>query len=96
MFYKIGISKNVEARYKSYTKLGYNIIESEIIFYEDACDVYSIEQVLHTIYQKSEYRPKIDFKGKTECFSDLDIHFVKSEVERFINFHKESKKWLGL
>ena len=39
---------------------------------------------------------EIDFKGKTECFSDLDIHFVKSEVERFINFHKESKKWLGL
>ena len=48
MFYKIGISKNVEARYKSYTKLGYNIIESEIIFYEDACDVYEglIEEVM--------------------------------------------------
>ena len=96
VFYKIGISKNVKERYKAYTKLGYNIIESDIIFYEYAGDIYSIEQVLHTIYQKSEYIPKIDFKGKTECFSYLDVAFVKLEVERFINFHKESKKWLGL
>ena len=86
----------MKERYKANTKLGYNIIESDIIFYEYAGDIYSIEQVLHTIYQKSEYIPKIDFKGKTECFSYLDVAFVKLEVERFINFHKESKKWLGL
>ena len=70
MFYKIGISKEVHNRIRRLEKLsGYKVKLLSEMYHEDARKIWHLENDLHNLFHYFKYKPKVDFKGKTECFS---------------------------
>lgn len=84
-FYKVGISKNIERRFKQYTKDGYSIGENIIFFNNDAGLISSLEDDILRNNGINKYTPKKKFKGWTECFSYIDIDDI---TEMFYTFNK--------
>ena len=73
-FYKIGKTyRKIHDRFIS-PKLPY---EYEIIIsIEDTGeDICKYEKILHALHRKYKYKPKINFMGRTECFSEIDNLF---------------------
>ena len=56
-FYKIGISKNPNRRFKQYKKDGFNIGDNIILFNQDAGLIFSLEDDLLIAYKKEKYFP---------------------------------------
>lgn len=75
-FYKVGISKDIDRRFKRYKYAGFYIGDNIILFNKDAALVSLLEDDVLRDYQHYKYVPKADFKGKTECFSYVDIEDV--------------------
>jgi hypothetical protein len=67
-FLKIGMTfRKVEDRIKP-LRLVYNVdIVEEILGKYD--EIYNVELYLKRVLKKYKYKPKLDFKGKTECFN---------------------------
>ena len=93
-FFKIGITKNIEKRFKVFKSDGYEVGENLIKFFHDAGFIFLLEKDLHNYYYSEKYVPKTNFGGKTECFSFVDFEFVNSFLdEMFLNYkecHSES------
>ena len=72
VFYKVGISSTViDKRYNCKKKMPYKYdLVKEIIL--DPAKAYDIENRILKDLAKYNYKPKIEFKGKTECFSTLE------------------------
>lgn len=70
-FYKIGISStSVRKRFSGRSKMPYSYkLIREVNGSPDF--IYNLENNMLRDLVKYDYEPKIDFKGKTECFSDL-------------------------
>lgn len=70
MFYKIGISKKPSYRSNDISKdSGYAVDVLFEMHHEDARKIWHLENDLHNIFHYFKYKPQVDFKGKTECFS---------------------------
>jgi hypothetical protein len=67
IFYKIGISSNLKLRFKT---IPYNIEIVELIS-TNTYDAYYIEQNYHNLLKEFKYEPKINFPGRTECFTRI-------------------------
>lgn len=75
-FYKIGISKEPEKRFKQFKCSGYSIGHNVLLFNKDSGIIFGIEDILLEYHSDWKYKPLIDFKGKTECFSFIKISYV--------------------
>lgn len=76
-FYKIGItSKNVYERYyKSHMPYDFDIIFQKE---GDPRGVYCAEKQIIRHHSKSKYIPSVSFGGDTECFSTVDMNYIKN------------------
>lgn len=85
LFYKVGITfHNVKHRFRGHCPYGYK----EVLSVEGAADfVWSLEKQIHRILKKYSYTPKIDFAGKTECFS-----YIPKEVYRLLGSIEKSNQ----
>lgn len=68
-FIKIGISNNLQKRYKDYEREGFNVDEIFTIKHTSRSDAESHEFDLHEKFIEFKYRPLLRFGGQTECFS---------------------------
>lgn len=70
-FYKVGItSKSIKRRFPSKKDMPYNYdVVRELV--GDSDEIYNLENRLLAMLDKTRYIPKVDFKGKHECFSDI-------------------------
>jgi hypothetical protein len=77
-FYKIGKTyTNINKRYDSLRTLPYNwIVVKEII--GDSITISHLEHSLHSRFKDNTYIPIKNFKGKYECFSEIDLEFLSS------------------
>ena len=78
VFYKIGITSNsVKFRYRC-AGLPYNY---KVVYdiTEKAETVFSLEKTLHRLLISYSHKPKIDFDGRTECFSSI------TPIKRLLN-----------
>lgn len=84
-FYKIGIGhKGANKRFSDRVNTTYEFD----ILYEYKTNLYDgimIENELHKFHEEHSYTPNVHFKGYTECFSFVDLQFVKD----FINDYNE-------
>lgn len=87
-FFEIGISKEPERRIKNYKKAGYTLGENISVWSENAGLVFLLEKVMHKHYNFNRYKPKKDFKGKTECFSFVDFNEFYEIVQGFLGFNR--------
>lgn len=76
-FYKVGIAKKgANSRFDSRRKLPYDFsIIKEI--HGSAALIWDLEKSIHSIMRDFKYKPDIDFKGKTECFSKAPEQVIK-------------------
>ena len=88
-FFKIGITKNVEKRFKDFKSSGYNVGENIIKFFDDAGYIFLLEKDLHNYYHTQTYKPKIHFKGKTECFVWVDFKFINTFLDEMFSNYQE-------
>jgi len=95
-FYKIGISRNLKNRIKGIkgdSKAFYSPnIEYciKISLFEAA----TIESELHLKYIEYRYKPKTNFKGRTECFTiDLPINEIKQYLKQVEADYKIGKNY---
>lgn len=79
-FFKIGISKDIEHRFKSFKQAGFEIGENIIFFDKDAGLIFAIEDDLLSYYQSDKYIPKTKFAGWTECFSHISFEYIAEMV----------------
>ena len=56
---------------KRIRKYGYNV-ECIYSYESTGFDCWDIEKMLHFNYRNTRYKPKIPFKGDTECFCNID------------------------
>ena len=81
-FYKIGISRlGANARFDSKTKLPYEFEVLEEVL-GDANLIWDLEKSVHKLLYKQKYKPKLEFHGKTECFSKIPKKVLKL-IEEF-------------
>lgn len=73
VFYKVGITKDLQARFKGLcSKTGYAI--SFLFFKEfDASSAFYLEKELHKQFKQFKITPSLKFSGYTECFSKVSI-----------------------
>ena len=76
-FYKIGISKNPDKRFKQFKRAGFNIGDNIILFNQDAGLIFCLEDDLLGTHKEGKYTPTTKFKGYTECFTYVDIAWVQ-------------------
>ena len=88
-FYKIGISKNPNRRFKQYKKDGFNIGDNIILFNQDAGLIFSLEDDLLNAYKKEKYFPIAKFKGYTECFTYVDVADVQEMFYTLLQCKRE-------
>lgn len=69
-FFKVGITVNAKNRFREYTKAGY-ACEVITAIRDKAGYIWNLEKRLHFILKQWRYKPKIDFGGQTECFSQI-------------------------
>lgn len=71
VFYKVGItSKSIKSRFPSKKDMPYDYdVVYEVV--DDGCEIYDLENSLLRIVKGGRYMPKLDFRGKHECFSNL-------------------------
>ncbi|ENV76194.1 DUF723 domain-containing protein [Acinetobacter ursingii] len=70
-FYKVGISRlGAKIRFDSKIKLPYYFEVIAEVF-GDASLIWDLEKSIHTLMHKQKYKPKLEFHGKTECFSKI-------------------------
>ena len=70
-FYKVGISRlGARIRFDSKIKLPYDFEVMAEVF-GDASLMWDLEKSIHTLMHKQKYKPKLEFHGKTECFSKI-------------------------
>lgn len=82
MFYKIGISKNPKYRAsKILSNYEYSVVLISETYHEDARKIWHLENDLHNLFHHFKYKPQVDFKGKTECFS----YICKDEFKELCN-----------
>lgn len=88
-FLKIGISKNINGRFKKIERVGYKIklvysVPSnlkEVVYFEDF--------LLKQNYKK--YKPLINFSGSTECVTIENLNDVIHDIKKYlININKRS------
>lgn len=86
-FYKVGISRlGAKVRFDSRAKLPYSFeILEEIL--DDASLIWDLEKLAHKLMYKQKYKPKLEFHGKTECFSE-----ISSKVLRLVKDFKNTKQ----
>lgn len=74
-FYKIGKTyRTIHSRFIS-PKLPYNY--SVILCIEDdGLSICKYEKLLHNHHKEFKYKPKINFMGRTECYSQIDYLFA--------------------
>lgn len=73
VFYKIGITSNtVKLRYPDKQSMPYTY---EILyeFISDSNSIYDLENEILLELEDFKYKPLLDFNGKTECFSNVDL-----------------------
>lgn len=76
-FYKIGISRlGAKVRFDSRAKLPYDFEVLEEIS-GDASHIWDLEKLIHKLLYKQKYKPKLEFHGKTECFSEISSNVWK-------------------
>lgn len=75
-FFKVGITFRALGRRFSPSMMPYKyqLVKSHS---NDADFIWSLEKRLHVILKKYKYQPKIDFKGKTECYSDMPSSIIE-------------------
>ena len=83
LFYKIGITTRT-AMERSWT-IPYKT-ETILTIMEDPEYIYDLENVLHRKFSEFAYLPKINFKGRTECFKFND----EDKIIEIINSYKLS------
>lgn len=78
LFYKIGITKNPEKRFKFFIK-NYEIKILSLFYLKDPSIIWDLEKQFHNLFKQIKYKPNISFYGMTECFSllpkDIGIYF---------------------
>ena len=67
-FVKIGISNNIENRYKEYNRIGFVVTEHKKKLFANRLKARRIEVEYHKLFSKHKYMPKNKFSGFTECF----------------------------
>lgn len=78
IFYKIGITKDIQTRQKDIEKdSGRYSTECIFKFHTDCTSAWDIEKVLHYDNRGFRYKPNFKFAGSTECFSTVDIDSIK-------------------
>lgn len=81
-FYKVGISRlGANARFDSKAKLPYEFEVLEEVL-GDASLIWDLEKSVHKLLSKQKYKPKLEFHGKTECFSEIPKKVLKL-IEEF-------------
>lgn len=75
LFYKVGITfHNIKHRFRGHCPYDYE----KLLSVEGAADfVWSLEKQIHRILKTYTYTPKLDFAGKTECFSEIPKEVYK-------------------
>ena len=91
-FYKLGISKDPNKRFKQYKKEGFNIGENIILFNKDAGLIFCLEDDLLNLYGSEKYIPLNKFKGHTECFYYIDIEEVQEMFYTITKLGYETEK----
>lgn len=73
IFYKIGISVNVERRSKEIHNASGSVykVEPVYIFTGNSSEILKFERLLLNDTSRCKYLPQIDFAGKYECLSDI-------------------------
>lgn len=81
-FYKIGITthENPINRFKN----GYGNYKFELLdtIKTNLYTAVYIELALHEYFSSYKYKPKLGFSGWTECFSSIDLDYIKSRYVR--------------
>lgn len=80
-FYKIGITtKPIRYRFggKSQIPYEYNLIH---LHCSDGESIWELEKILHREYRDIKYIPALEFGGRYECFSDIDVDEYKKLLE---------------
>lgn len=81
-FIKIGItSRTIGQRFKTLPKeYKYKLIYEESSI--DAIYIFDRETYLHNILSEFKYSPKLEFKGKTECFIKQSLKIMQNEYRK--------------
>lgn len=88
-FYKVGISRlGAKFRFDSKAKLPYDFEVLAEVF-GDASLIWDLEKSIHALMHKQKYKPKLEFHGKTECFSKVPL-----KVLNLIDAFQDSKQLL--
>lgn len=67
-FYKTGISKNIDIRFREFIRIGYNVEVIDILI-DTKLNCNKIERkLLKKRQSRGKYLPKIKFGGRTECY----------------------------
>ncbi|RYL25097.1 GIY-YIG nuclease family protein [Acinetobacter piscicola] len=89
-FYKIGITtKSMENRFPDRSSLPY---EYDVLSLQngDRKKLYRFENLLLKLLSKYKYKPKKEFAGQTECFSNIDL--IRQKFNIFDAFGIDSFK----
>lgn len=82
-FYKIGIGYNgAGKRFSDRVNTSYYfdiLFEHEMTLYDGII----VEHELHNYFNEFSYIPKIKFKGYTECFSKINLDFIKDFINKY-------------
>ena len=71
-FYKIGITtSNPHSRFSNKMPYEYNVVQEINTNLYNAC---YIETNLHSMFESYSYTPNIEFSGRTECFSQVEVY----------------------
>lgn len=79
-FLKVGVSKNVNRRILEFKTKGYLV---DIIFakyYESCNDAILLEQNIHSSINESRYTPLEIFKGRYECFEEVTLDLILTQL----------------
>lgn len=86
VFYKVGISNHTTSHRFRGSNTPYNIEEVKLIR-SNAGFIWDMEKQVHKLLRKFKYKPKIEFDGHTECFSE-----IPKEVYRLLDrFNKTNQ-----
>lgn len=72
-FYKCGITGNMQLRYNSKSKMPYHYEIIKMITSYDNGYIFDLEKQMLSLNNKYKYTPKINFGGKGECFTKVDL-----------------------
>lgn len=75
-FYKVGISKEVMKRIKSFKRKGIQLVGGYSYWFDDSEYVWYLEKEIHSLLNQYKYKPEVKFGGCTECFKCDNIDFV--------------------